>query len=347
MLHYKFFSALIIAFLLCQLGSGQVNKEAVEASYMFDVGDGTFPAGQPLLIRFRLKNNTPRTLKGFVAGSISNDSPQVVHTYEKYLELAPGQIKTLDFSYSARAAGLYKVYTRYRNSLGTMAAQSIQMIYAPEKINPPLSRKKDFQAFWKASLKTLDAIRPEFKVIPKSELSTDRYKVYLVEMRSFGGALIRAWYRVPSKPGRHPAILQLPSLGGSFYNIKSLLEKPRHGVPYDFAVLSLNIRGHGNSKEDLDLGENYKDLIAYRLESREAYFYRGALLDCIRALDFLSNRSEIDQSRIAVEGGSQGGALSLMTAALDRRVRLCAPDVPFLSDIDELFVQAPWVKKTC
>ena len=67
-------------------------------------------------------------------------------------------------------------------------------------------------------------------------------------------------------------------------------------------------------------------------------------MDCVRALDFLQTRTEIDPQKIAVEGGSQGGALSLMLAALDSRVKLCAPDVPFLSDINQLMLKANWVK---
>ena len=164
-------------------------------------------------------------------------------------------------------------------------------------------------------------------------------------MKSLNNYIIRGWYRVPKNKKNLAVVLQLPSLGGSFYNIRSLKEKPRHGVPYDFAVLSLNIRGHGNSKDDINVGENYHHLISKGIQSKEEYIYRGSVMDCIRALDFLYTRPEINKSKIAVEGGSQGGALSLMVAALDKRVRLCAPDVPFLSDIDNLIKHASWVNK--
>jgi cephalosporin-C deacetylase-like acetyl esterase len=66
-------------------------------------------------------------------------------------------------------------------------------------------------------------------------------------------------------------------------------------------------------------------------------------MDCIRAVDFLFEQEEVDKKRVAVEGGSQGGALSFATAALDNeRIMACAPDVPFLSDFKDYFAIAPW-----
>ncbi|MCK7538322.1 MAG: acetylxylan esterase [Marinilabiliales bacterium] len=48
-------------------------------------------------------------------------------------------------------------------------------------------------------------------------------------------------------------------------------------------------------------------------------------------------------SRIAVEGASQGGALTFATAALNNdRIAVCAPQVPFLSDFRDYFQVATW-----
>ncbi|HEV2121976.1 MAG TPA: acetylxylan esterase, partial [Chloroflexota bacterium] len=54
--------------------------------------------------------------------------------------------------------------------------------------------------------------------------------------------------------------------------------------------------------------------------------------DCVRALDFLAAQPEVDQSRIGLTGGSQGGALTLAVAALDpqQRARVAMADVPYL-----------------
>jgi cephalosporin-C deacetylase-like acetyl esterase len=62
----------------------------------------------------------------------------------------------------------------------------------------------------------------------------------------------------------------------------------------------------------------------------------------VRAVDFLASRPEVDRDRIAVTGGSQGGGLSLATAALDSRISLCAPDIPFLCDWVRYFKTSDW-----
>jgi cephalosporin-C deacetylase-like acetyl esterase len=47
--------------------------------------------------------------------------------------------------------------------------------------------------------------------------------------------------------------------------------------------------------------------------------------NCIRALDYLETRPEIDKTRFAITGRSGGGAYSWFTTALDPRIRVAAP----------------------
>lgn len=109
----------------------------------------------------------------------------------------------------------------------------------------------------------------------------------------------------------------------------------------DVIGFGLNIRGHGNSTDDVNPG--FPGYILTNLEDKEKYIYRGAYMDCVRAVDFLCSRPEVDASRIAVEGASQGGALTFATAALaNDRIAVCAPQVPFLSNFRDYFRVANW-----
>ena len=109
----------------------------------------------------------------------------------------------------------------------------------------------------------------------------------------------------------------------------------------DMVAFGLNIRGHGFSQDDINPG--FPGYLLHFLNDKELYIYRGAYMDCIRAVDFLFSREEVDKTRIAVEGGSQGGALSFATAALDNeRIAVCVPQVPFLSDFKDYFKVATW-----
>jgi cephalosporin-C deacetylase-like acetyl esterase len=108
--------------------------------------------------------------------------------------------------------------------------------------------------------------------------------------------------------------------------------------------LALNIRGHGNSRDNIDPGfRGDPGYLLCQIQDKEMYIYRGAYMDCRRAVDFLFSRPEVDTTRVAVEGGSQGGALTFATAALNNdRIAVAVPAVPFLSDFPDYFRCASW-----
>jgi cephalosporin-C deacetylase-like acetyl esterase len=56
-------------------------------------------------------------------------------------------------------------------------------------------------------------------------------------------------------------------------------------------------------------------------------------LGCVRAVDYLFSLPEFDGQSLAVEGGSQGGALAIVTAALDSRVKCLVSFYPALADL--------------
>lgn len=75
----------------------------------------------------------------------------------------------------------------------------------------------------------------------------------------------------------------------------------------------------------------------------ESYYYKGAYLDAVRAIDVVEQLPQADRSRLYAEGGSQGGALTLAAAALtDGRLRAIAPYIPFMSDFRDYFRIVPW-----
>ena len=56
-------------------------------------------------------------------------------------------------------------------------------------------------------------------------------------------------------------------------------------------------------------------------------------MGCVRAIDYLCSRDDVDTSRIAVYGGSQGGMLSIVTAGLDTRVSAMVCHYPAFCDV--------------
>jgi len=280
-----------------------------------------------------LRNEFKKKYRGALTLKIATDFGDEFHN--DYKEVAVKKNSAGQFAFRVRnlKPGFYKATLALQSKMGNKK-YSFNFGYEPEKIVSPADPQPDFAEFWERAKAELAAVDPQYKLIRIDSLCTETHNVFLVEMRSLGNALIRGWYRVPVKPGRYPAIMQVPGY--------SSVEVPSY-VNYgdDIIGFALNIRGHGNSTDDVNPG--FPGYILTNLGDKEKYIYRGAYMDCVRGIDFLSSRPEVDASRIAVEGASQGGALTFATAALAAdRIAVCAPQVPFLSDFRDYFRVANW-----
>ena len=286
--------------------------------------DGILRKGQKAVVTVHLYNTGPYVTRGQLRCTVATGDRVGLAQKTEPVALPAGGTVTATIRYRPRRAGFYRAEFEWVVGHDTLRGFT-WFGYRPESIQSPLTRPPDFRVYWQKAKADLAAIPPDFSVQPNPEYTTTQRVVYTVEMRSLDNALIRGYYVVPRSGGPFPAVLRLPG----YY--EHLVPKPEWE---GFAVLYLNIRGHGNSRDDVPADA---PLIARNIADKDRYFYRGAYLDCLRAVDFLCSRPEVDTARVAVAGGSQGGALSIATAALDKRIKYCLPDMPFLSDFRQYF----------
>ena len=197
--------------------------------------------------------------------------------------------------------------------------------FKPKEINSPVHKPDDFDKFWEDTKKELAAIEPNYKVEYNHEKSTATHKFYDVTMNSLENVTIHCWLTIPRLPGRYPLIIAIP---GYKQKVKSIYVEEN-------AMFCICIRSVNDLiKKNLLIGD-LKELCVANIMDKNNYIYRGAIMDCLRSVDFIYSHTYemgIDTSRVAVSGGSQGGALSLITASFDHRLMLCAADNPIFCD---------------
>ena len=288
---------------------------------------------EPVVINLIIANKMKKALKGDLHITATSDFGDDILNETSEMRIGSDGFKQRAIEMGSLPPGFYDISVQFESEAGNKRFD-FAIGVRPEEIVSPLDRPEDFDGYWKLARQELDSVDPQFNLSRQDELCTATREIYLLEMRSLGNVLIRGWYMKPVKEGVYPAIL-------SVQGYSSAMTPQNLYQGDDMVSLALNIRGHGNSQDDVNPG--FPGYLLSHVNDKEHYIYRGAYMDCVRAVDFLYSRSEVDTSRIAVEGGSQGGALSFATAALDnQRIDLCVPHVPFLSDFRDYFKVAVW-----
>lgn len=199
---------------------------------------------------------------------------------------------------------------------------------SPEKITCSQQAVPGFKKYWEDALNELKAVAPEFKIKKDETLSAGSRDGYIAEMKSLGGITIRGYYFVPRTSGKHTAILHVPGYGYGFDD-----GKPFMNSNDDVIELAICVRGHGISADVFNPGFDVPGIWGYKLCSEKENAYRLIYMDCVRAVDFLLSRAEVDTTKIFVMGGSQGGGLTLATAGLCHdKIKACAYFDPFMTD---------------
>lgn len=183
-------------------------------------------------------------------------------------------------------------------------------------------RPADFDAFWESVLDQSGQIPLDPKVEPIPMRSTDDVEVFEVTYDSLDQVRIACWYCLPrQRNGPLPAIIHVPG-----YVSEPLM--PKGTAAKGYAALSVAPRGKLRSNRQFNPG--YPGLLTHNLTDRQTYSYRGFYIDATRAVDFLLSRPEVDPRRIGVTGSSQGGALTIVTAALRSEITCAAAGAPYL-----------------
>ena len=207
--------------------------------------------------------------------------------------------------------------------------------FAPDRIQPTQVNPPDFDAFWEGERRRLAALPIDAKWTPLPDYGNADVDCSQVNLQNVGltagASRLYGILCMPRAAGKYPALLNVPGAG----------VRPYRGLPEIAArgLIVLQIGIHGIPV--IQPQEVYDSLASgglsgyptFGLDSRDRYYYRRVYTGTLRANDFLTSLPQWDGRNLGVTGGSQGGALAIVTAGLDRRVTRLAAYFPALSDV--------------
>ena len=261
---------------------------------------------------------------------LTTDFGEPVETFRRKVEIVSGGA---DFSVEADLVpGFYRAVLYLVEEDGTRTELTrTNLGCVPEKISSPQDKQPDFDEFWDRTLAELAATAPDYRFTLLKDHSDNVRKAYRVDMKSLGGENISGLLYVPVAEGKYPAMISYMGYGSDVW-----YSDPSSNPQMIEFLLCIRNQALNRKPGEKD------DWCARGIEDKDTYYYRGAFADAVRAVDLVCSLDKTDLTRVFANGESQGGALTLVAASLDPRIKAIAPSAPFLNDYKDYFVLAGW-----
>jgi cephalosporin-C deacetylase len=196
---------------------------------------------------------------------------------------------------------------------------------------PDLTKQRDFDSFW-SEMK--EHVPPHFDAkIEWIHYPVKQIKVGDVTIVSWDGTPLRAWLILPeTNRTKHPALIHFHGYTDSRGHIHQYLKWALQGI----AVISFEVRGQGFSPDFAKYPNGAQTLgwMTLGIEQKQAYYYANVYKDVLACVRWAFSLSRIDEQHVGVFGESQGGALSLIAAAWEKRISMVMSDYPFLAHFE-------------
>lgn len=194
----------------------------------------------------------------------------------------------------------------------------------------------DFDQYWEDALAEMNALDPkaEFTKVDFPSKCADMYDLYFTGTKN---ARIYAKVAIPKNiDGKAPAVLRFHGLGGNSDEWHGLLSYASQG----YVVAFMDARGQSGKSQDVGgvAGTTQMTMFTRGLDGdKHDLLMRDVYLDTALLAKIIMGMDCVDENRVAVTGGSQGGCLSVVCACLVPQIKKCAAWYPYLSDFKRVY----------
>lgn len=203
--------------------------------------------------------------------------------------------------------------------------------YAPEAIRPHAVLPDDFDSFWETALDEArkTPLSSTLELLPAR--CTEKVDVYQVSFQNIRpGSRTYGILCVPKAPGKYPALLRVPGAGVRPY-YGDVETASKGAITLEIGIHGIPVTMESGVYDALASGALY-NYPYQNYENRDEIYYKRVFVGALRAVDFIVSLPQYDGKTLGVTGSSQGGALSIVTAALDKRITFYAAIHPAMCD---------------
>ena len=196
-------------------------------------------------------------------------------------------------------------------------------------------KPRDFDLFWKKQKDLADNLELDYRITNKN-FNNNNGNYYEINFRGIDGANIYAKYIRPNTEEKVPTVLEC-------HDYKKASRSWHHLTRYigvNYSVVAMDCRGQGGKSKDLG---NIKGstvcghLINGLDDVKENMYYCKVYLDGYILSRIVEELEVTDKSRMIAFGKGQGAAIALVVSSLNKNIKKCSMQYPFLCDFKRVY----------
>ncbi|RIX47922.1 acetylesterase [Paenibacillus nanensis] len=202
-----------------------------------------------------------------------------------------------------------------------------------EQYRPPLTARENLHTYWDETLKQY-ANKPLNATKEKADTPMPYVDAYKVTYEGFDDTPIHGWYLRPrfAKAEKLPCVVWFHGYSGN------------KGYPEDFgrfllmgiSVFTVDVRGQAGETGN-HMANTFGMTSGWMTQGildKDTCYYKAITLDALKALEWAASEPSVDPARICAAGGSQGGGLAMIAAALSDKAAIAVADIPNMCHMD-------------
>ena len=208
-----------------------------------------------------------------------------------------------------------------------------------ERYLPELDEPADLDEFWAKTVADARALDLDVRLEPY-DAGLRLLDVEDMTFAGFGGHPVKAWVTRPAGSARDgstlPAVVEYLGYGGGRGRANERLAWAAAG----YVHVLMDTRGQGSvwgsggdTPDPVGHAPAVPGFMTRGILDPADHYYRRLFTDGVRAVDAARSLPGVDPAKVAVTGGSQGGAITLAVAGLVDGLVAAMPDVPFMCHV--------------